>query len=234
MIRFESAFVRTYRRRQSRKGAMLILFAVMLILLIVAVVFSVDVAFMQLTRTELRSATDAACRAATEALSRTQDPDEAIAAAKLYASKNLVSSSPLVLTDDDIVLGRSNRQTDGSISFSAGETPFNTIQIRGRRTADSPSGEVPLFFGRLLGVSSFEPLHVSRAMNLDRDISLVVDRSGSMKQLVSGAGMPPGKSACDPPDPSLSRWGTECGRSIVHFGTESDSAGRTVGSGVLL
>ena len=82
----------TPHRRLRRRGAMLILVAVLLIVLIVTVVFSVDVAYMQLTRTQLRSATDAAARAAAESLSRTQDTAQARAAAKAIATKNLVAN----------------------------------------------------------------------------------------------------------------------------------------------
>ena len=71
---------------------MLVLIALLLIVLIVTVVFSVDVAYMQLTRTQLRSASDAAARAAAECLSRTQDVDQAREAAKTIASRNLVAN----------------------------------------------------------------------------------------------------------------------------------------------
>jgi Flp pilus assembly protein TadG len=54
-------------RNTDRKGAMLVLVAITMILLVIAAAFSIDVAYMQLTRTELRTSTDAAARAATEA-----------------------------------------------------------------------------------------------------------------------------------------------------------------------
>ena len=55
-----------------RRGAMVVLIAMMLVILLMTVTFSVDVAYMQLSRTELRVATDAAARAAAEAFSRQQ------------------------------------------------------------------------------------------------------------------------------------------------------------------
>ena len=68
-------------RRSPRKGAMLVLIAVVLVVFIVMTVFAVDVAFMHLVRTELRTSTDAAARAASEALIRTQSVAEARRAA---------------------------------------------------------------------------------------------------------------------------------------------------------
>ena len=48
----------------SRRGAMLVLIAICLPLIVILAAFAVDVAWMQLVRTELRTATDAAARAA--------------------------------------------------------------------------------------------------------------------------------------------------------------------------
>ena len=43
-------------------------------------------------------------------------------------------------------------------------------------------------------------------MTLDRDICLVVDRSGSMKTGLDTDSIPGGLGSCDPPHPTLSRW----------------------------
>ena len=51
---------------------MLVLIALLLVVFLGMVAFAVDVAYMQLVRTELRVATDAAARASGEALSRSQ------------------------------------------------------------------------------------------------------------------------------------------------------------------
>jgi hypothetical protein len=185
---------------------MLILVAILLIVLIVTVVFSVDVAYMQLTRTQLRSATDAAARAGAESLSRTQDVTLAREAAKEIAAKNDVASAPLILADGDVEFGRATQQGDGHIGFLNGSEPYNSVHIRGRRTRDSDSGAVSLFFGRLLGVTEFEAAYDATSMSLDRDICLVVDRSGSMKTGLDSDSIPGGLGSCDPPHPTLSRW----------------------------
>lgn len=58
---------------ERRQGAMLVLICVMIFAFMVTVAFSVDIAYMHLVKSELRTATDAAAKAAAEALARTQD-----------------------------------------------------------------------------------------------------------------------------------------------------------------
>jgi Flp pilus assembly protein TadG len=160
---------------------MMVLIAVSLIVFLVAVVFSIDVGYMFLTRTQLRASTDAAARAAGEALSRVQNMAQARQAAKDLAAANPVAGAPLLLDDSDIVFGNSQSGAGGAWTFTAGGLPTNSIRVNGRRTTSSPSGNVPLLFGRLMGVNYFEPTQTATTVRLDRDIVLVVDRSSSMK-----------------------------------------------------
>lgn len=187
---------------------MLVLIVLMLGLLLLTVTFSVDIAFMQLTRTELRAATDAAARAAGEALSRTQSKSLSRQAAKDYAAQNQVAGKSLQLADNDIIFGNSSPNQSNVWEFTAGGEPINSIRVNGMRTADSLSGSVPLFFGHMLGVDTFEPTETSTVVRLDRDIVLVIDRSGSMAWDLSGVDgrFPPGRSECDDPHPSKSRF----------------------------
>ncbi len=67
---------------RNRRGAMLVIIAVMIIAYMFTVAFSVDVAYMHLVRSELRTATDAASRAASQALVKTNSRSAAIAAGK--------------------------------------------------------------------------------------------------------------------------------------------------------
>jgi hypothetical protein len=60
----------------------------------------------------------------------------------------------------------------------------------------------------VLGVDEFEPSKTATSTQLDRDICLVVDRSGSMMWTLTGGSKYPKKTkACDPPHPTQSRWG---------------------------
>ena len=196
---------------RQRRGAMLVMIALLLPLFLATAAFSVDIAYMHLVRTELRRSTDAAARAAADGLSRYQDMDAARDAAQDLAAVNSVAGQPLVLQDADVVFGNSARQFDGSWSFAAGVEPINSVQVNAQRTDGSLLGGVPLFFARTLGVNEFEPTQTATAVRLDRDLMLVVDRSSSMKLRITGDTV--NMSITDPrfllpPIMNDSRWGT--------------------------
>ncbi len=199
---------RTPRRCDRRRGVMIPLIALLLVVFLGMVAFTVDVAYMQLVRTELRIATDAAARASGEALSRSQSLPAARLAGKTLAAENLVAGESLILADSDIVPGNVSRQTNGKWIFNQSGTPINGLQVRGRRTADSPSGVVSLFFASIFHVYDFETSASAVVVRLDRDICLVVDRSSSMKLNITSTA--PFMSTSDPryaePPRSDSRW----------------------------
>ncbi|BBO30509.1 vWA domain-containing protein [Lacipirellula parvula] len=187
---------------------MLPLIAICLPLFIIAAAFAVDVAYMQLTRTELRTATDAAARAGAKTLSMSQSQTEAKAAAVAAAAKNKVAGVGLKLTNDQIEIGKGAQSSSTSrFKFTVGGTQPNAVRVTGRRTASSAAGPVGLLLGRVLGVSTFQPVHIAASTQLDRDICLVVDRSGSMMWTLNGSTVP-GGNACSVPNMTKSRWGS--------------------------
>lgn len=169
------------RRGRDRKGAMLVLIVIMMVGFMVAVAFSIDIAQMHLSRTELRSATDAASKAAATTLAQTQDAELAIARGQQIAAANTVIGEPLILAEHDFTFGRSVELESGKFQFSTSGTPSNSVRVNGRRTFGSPSGPIPLLFGNVFGVKFFEPSTKVTATYIERDIVLVVDRSGSMR-----------------------------------------------------
>lgn len=170
---------RSARRRT--RGAMLVLILVMLVGFVATVAFSVDIAHMHLSRTELRSATDAASQAASQELSRSFDTALAVEKGREIALLNRVNGQPLQLVQSDFQFGRSEPDANGRFLFTSGDTPLNTVRVTGRRTSDSASGSIPLLFGNVLGFSTFEPQVTTAATYIERDVVLVVDRSGSMR-----------------------------------------------------
>jgi Mg-chelatase subunit ChlD len=187
---------------------MLVLIAVCLPLCLIMAAFAVDVAWMQLVRTELRTATDSAARAGSKELSIAQDSVAARQRAKQAARRNLVASQPLELADADIQIGSSTQSNSASrFTFAGGGTRPNAVRVTGQRTQGSLSGPVDLLFAGVLGVDTFEPRHVATSTQLDRDICLVVDRSGSMMWNLFNSNLPPGASDCGPPHSTLSRFG---------------------------
>jgi hypothetical protein len=195
---------------ERRRGAISVLVCLLIVVFLASVVLSVDVAYMQLCRTRLRSATDAAARAAGEALSRAQDIDISRQAAKDTAQANLVAGAPLLLDDEDIVFGHSDQQEGGAWDFVPGGEPINAVRVNGRRTRTAPSGSIPTLFGKFFNVFDFQPTQLATVVRLDRDICLVVDRSSSMKLFLTDTAptMSTGDSRfCQPPNMVQSRWG---------------------------
>lgn len=192
------------RSRALRQGAMLVLIAITLPLVVIMAAFAIDVAWMQLVRTELRTATDAASRAGAKTLSLRQSVDAGRAAAKDTAQRNSVAGQPLSLRDSEIEFGTGRQSTSTSrFNFTSGGSLLNSVRVTGNRTADSLDGPVSLFLGRVMGIDSFEPTQIATSTQLDRDICLVVDRSGSMMERVSGSGL--AGPTCGPPARN-SRW----------------------------
>jgi Ca-activated chloride channel homolog len=198
-----------FRRRtcqSSRRAAMLVLIAICLPLCIIMAAFAVDVAWMQLCRTELRTATDAAARAAAKELSLSQSVDKSRSRAKEAAARNSVAGDPLLLADADVEFGKGAQATPTSrFQFTPGAVNPNAVRVTGRRTDGSRSGPVNLLFAGVLGVEQFKPLETATSTQLDRDICLVLDRSGSMMESLNGGANPQGN--CDKPHPTKSRWG---------------------------
>lgn len=178
--------------RRDRAGAMLPLIAVCLVILFCSVVIGVDIARMHATRAELRTATDAAARAGAEALGRLQTREAAVAAAIRLGRLNEVGGRPLTLHPNQIQVGRTVLSAGSTTEFQPGVMPFNAVRVIGDRSAHSADGAVSLFFGGIFGVSEFQPTQAATACRLDRDISLVLDISGSMSE---GGRMPGLKNA---------------------------------------
>ena len=134
---------------------------------------------MQMVRTDLRAATDAAAKAGAAALARDRDSSSAIQAAIDLAAANTVGGRPLVLTAEDIEVGQATRQPDGSWAFSTGEVQ-TAVRVTAQMSDLKSTGAVPLFFGSLFGIREFTPQRTSTASYFDQEICLVIDRSHSM------------------------------------------------------
>jgi Flp pilus assembly protein TadG len=201
---------------RDRRGAAAILMVAMLGVFLVMAAVTVDYAYIQLVRTELRAATDASAKAGAEALSRTENAQQAIAAAISCAADNKVGGRSVVVTQNDIVLGRAVTGGNGKWNFQPGVTPFNSLRVNAKSDA------VPLFFGTVLGKNSFTASHKTVAGQQEIDVCLCLDRSGSMLFDMSGTdwSYPPNnprlsnftawgaqwRNHLSPPHPTNSRW----------------------------
>lgn len=182
------------RYHDSRRGGILVLMTVLIPVLFILAAFTINMSYMQLSRTELMVATDSATRAAGRGLSELQDVDLAKQLAMNTAAMNTVGGEPLQLDLEDpaneIEFGNATA-TNNSYSrynFSkvetqqvrAGVEPATAVRITGICNSGSDTGSVDLPFpGFGLG-ETFDVSAQSVAMQVDRDIALILDRSGSM------------------------------------------------------
>lgn len=178
--------MRNYRiRLTTRKAAVMPLFAVILPVLFILCSFAINLAYMQLVSTELKICTDVAAHAGGRAMSIHQDSDEAWDFAIEAGALNTVAGQNLTIARDEnhLTFGTSVRANNGF-----GRYQFNPISKSkvdngsGRATSIRVTGELdlPLIFTALPGTSSVEASRQSIATQVDRDIALVLDRSGSM------------------------------------------------------
>lgn len=198
----------------NRRGAITVLVGIMLVLFIMCLAFSVDVAYMQLARTELQVATDAAAKAAVVALSQGGDAAAAKKAAIDMSGRNTVDGRPLKIDNQNVALGSLVPASNGSWSFVEGQQPLMAAQISVNMLSDSTSGPVKLFFAPLLGTKMFSPQDTATSGYVQNAVCLVLDRSGSMCWDLSGDDFsyPQGtpawpKAYVTPPHPTKSRWG---------------------------
>lgn len=160
---------------------MLVFILLLLIVVLVMVVFSVDVAFMQLSRTELRAVVDSAAKAAAGELTLTNgDSNKATAKGILAASENLVAGKKLTLVASDFEFGQSVENKNGVWVFKKNRQPYSAVRVTAEKSTTSKSGPVHLFFAPFLGVDTFSPTRVAVASQFKQEIVLCIDRSHSM------------------------------------------------------
>ncbi len=191
---------------ESRRGTAIALVLATISVFLIMAAFSLNVAYMQLVRTEMRAATDAAARAGAEALARLDSSQAAVQAAIDLAAANKVNGVPLVLTAADIDLGHANSSMNNLWTFTSGATPINSVRV-------SASKSSPLMMSGVTGRSSFDPQTTATAAFSESEVCLVVDRSHSMCFDLSGVDWAyPAGTPTAPPDPVVypptvgSRW----------------------------
>lgn len=202
-------------RSTDRRGATLVLIAIMSTALISLSALVLNWSYIELTNTELRSASDAAVKAAVVTLSQTQSQSQARQAAKAIAREYTIGGHKLKLRNSDIQFGNSEQQPDGSYSFVTGQQPVNSARVIASLGNGALTASVPVLFSSFLPADSFDLQKRSTAGRYDHDICVVVDRSASMAWDHTGEHFSyPGEYNDDslpqnyfkPPHPTESRW----------------------------
>lgn len=176
---------RVRHRPSQRRGAIIVKLAVSLPVIGGFAALGIDMSYLHHVHADMQRTADAAALAAAAQLARETAADPhavAFDAVQQILERNPISGETLEIEADDVIVGRAQFNDDtGHVAWQGPTNSApNAVEIRLRRTADSPSGSVPLYFARMVGKKSADVTATARAMLIPRDIELVVDLSGSM------------------------------------------------------
>ena len=164
----------------TRRGAVIILMVLLLPIAVLMSAIAINLAYIELSRTEMIIATDAAARAGGRDLITTDDAKTARKRAKQLAALNSVAGDPLVLADSDIDFGSSVRQVGGRYDFTINTKNPNSLRVMAHRDSSNKDGAIPLLMPSILGTSSVSTTQEAISTQMEVDVGLVLDRSGSM------------------------------------------------------
>lgn len=171
--------------RQVRRGVVAVQVAVVMIVIMGFAALSVDLGAMYNTKADLQKAADSAALAAASKLGAYDQGDPialATAEAHAYIGRNSVFGRQLSLGEGDLVFGRAIYDPgSGAYDFQPSTQFPDAVKVRLRMTQDSPNGEAPLYFARVLGHERTAVIAEATAMMVPRDIAIVADLSGSHK-----------------------------------------------------
>jgi len=159
--------------RRSRRAAIVVLSALLLVFMLGLVAFAVDLGYIVLVRTELQAAADSAALAGGASMGFTNA--QIITAAQQFAAYHKAGGKSVSLASSDVEFGSWDTT---SRTFTPVAQYGNSVRVTVRR--NNTTGGNNLFFGRVFGLSSFNTQASAIATANPRDIAFVVDLSGSM------------------------------------------------------
>ncbi len=132
------------KRARKRRGVSVVFLTLLFPTVLSISAYSINVAYMELGRTELQITTDVATRAAGRALAVTGKQSEATLAAERLMAANPFANQKLTLSDVDIVFGVSTRHGEfDRYAFASGPKP-NAVKVVGNGNV-----QVPMLFPTL-------------------------------------------------------------------------------------
>lgn len=155
-------------QRGSRRGAVAVMVAILMVVLLGCVALAVDIGHLYVARTELQRAADSAALAGALALGRDSDDspfgdyytfsEEVYSQAAKYAQLNtVVGKGTVVNHNSDITIGYLSDPHDLSAPLQV--VPLdqcNAVHVIARRDSSNPNGKVQLFFAPIYGINSSE------------------------------------------------------------------------------
>jgi Flp pilus assembly protein TadG len=161
-------------KRPRRRGAVVVLAAVIMSVMVGMLAFAVDIGYIELSRTQLQAAADSSALAGAASVNLSRADMETVA--KRFADANMVAGRKVQLQSRDIEYGTWDA---GARTFTPSPTPSNAVRVT-VRTDDDTGGKTKLFFARIFNVDSLRQQASAVATVNPRDICFVVDLSGSM------------------------------------------------------
>jgi Mg-chelatase subunit ChlD len=155
-----------------RRGAITVLAAVFIVVMLAMIALAVDVGYLSAVRTQLQTTADAAALAAASRIGE----NDMVAVAQDCVSRNQVAGRAAQLAAADAETGVWDND---SRTFTPSTTMINAVRAT-VRTGANYGGSTGLFFARIFGISSVDQKASAIATVNPRDICFVVDLSGSM------------------------------------------------------
>ena len=160
-------------RGASRKGAIIVLTALLLIVMLAMISFAIDVGCMTLVRTELQVAADAAATAGAAAL--VGGPASAKTAAQTFGSANKAAGTSVSIIAQDIVLGTWESKTLTFTPAADADAELNDDSVKVTCICAASRGNAAKFyFANIFGKSTFDQRAVAIAQLRRKRCSRIV------------------------------------------------------------
>lgn len=195
------------RTQQTRHGSAMVLMTVLLPVVLAVAAYSINVVYMELSRTQLQVTTDVATRAAGRALAVTRSQSEAVAAADRVIQLNTFENRHFDLSSAELRFGASTRIDSARYRFTEGAPEPNAVRFE-----TGSKLRVPTLFPTMGVPVDFRPVKSAICTQTELDLALVIDRSGSMAYgcFEAATGSPPANAPpgwrFGMPVPLGSRW----------------------------
>ena len=151
------------RLHRNRQGAVLVLAAVMLFMMMAFLAFTVDTGYLAASKAEIRRSADSAALAGcwelydglVQGKSLTQSEADVAAESALFAGFNPIANTVPGLSNEinsrSVEVGYLSSINSNSISTNA-SLPFHAVRVTVKKNSQQ-NGEIPFFFGRIFGDS---------------------------------------------------------------------------------
>jgi Ca-activated chloride channel family protein len=152
-----------------------------MMVIVILSAFAINIAYLELNRTEMYIASDSASRAAGREFMITNEMSRARKQGRLAAELNTIGGKRLTLENSDFVFGQAKRDSlTTRYSFTPGGERPNAVEVTAKRTSDSANGPINVLIPNPFSVSGIDSTQTARTNQTEVDIAIVLDRSGSM------------------------------------------------------